>query len=443
MLQYFRSNYQMLLMFSIWIIGGIFFDIIGFAVIIASIFLLKYKQLYFEMFLGFMLILILSDSRLKEMSFAREIKEIYISLLAIFFLMDRKDFTLFNKIIYFFIPFLLFSVFLISVSDTKFICLRKTISYILLLLIVPNYLMRIYQDKGSALFKEIVFLFTIVLVIGLLFYLFGLGNVSLVGRYKGILGNPNGMGLFCLMFFLLFTTITHCFPVMFLRWEKVFIYVIILISILLSDSRNTIGAILLYFLLVFFFKKSPALGFIIFIVFVLGYELISDNAVTIIDFLGLENYFRIETLETGSGRINAWHFAWKYIQQNFFIGKGFYYDEFVFYQSKESDILSLLLTGHQGGVHNSFLSLWLCTGFIGLLLYFSGFILAFVKASQNFRIAFPLMMAILFSANFESWMMASLNPFTFQMWIILTLLTTPDLWKQKKEEEVLLATEQI
>jgi O-antigen ligase len=89
--------------------------------------------------------------------------------------------------------------------------------------------------------------------------------------------------------------------------------------------------------------------------------------------------------------------------------------------------------GHQGNVHNSYLTLWLNTGIIGLFLFARGFLLSFIKASKNTRIAFPVMFTVLFSANFESWMTASLNPITIQLLIILTILTSPEFNEQKNE----------
>ena len=123
-------------------------------------------------------------------------------------------------------------------------------------------------------------------------------------------------------------------------------------------------SVLCFLLFTRLYRLSPYFGFIILIIITISYQLVFQNFESIIRYLGLGEFFRIETLETGSGRNVAWAFAWQNIQDNFFLGKGFAYDEALF--SKYEQELSVL--GHQGNVHNSYLTLWLNTGVIGLFL---------------------------------------------------------------------------
>jgi O-antigen ligase len=83
-------------------------------------------------------------------------------------------------------------------------------------------------------------------------------------------------------------------------------------------------------------------------------------------------------------------------------------------------------------VHNSFLGFWLNTGLVGLLLYLGAFLSKFIKAASYSILAFPIMLAMLFSANFEAWLMASLNPFTMQLFIILVFLNSPFFYEDKE-----------
>jgi O-antigen ligase len=138
----------------------------------------------------------------------------------------------------------------------------------------------------------------------------------------------------------------------------------------------------------------------------------------IITALGLENFFRLETLQEGSGRLVAWDFAWQNVQKSFFIGKGFAYDEFLM----RSNSRYLTRLGHEGGVHNTYLILWLNTGFIGLLLFLRGFLLLFIRASKFSSDALPIMFVIMFSIMFEPWLAASLNPFTIIFLTVATLI---------------------
>jgi O-antigen ligase len=110
------------------------------------------------------------------------------------------------------------------------------------------------------------------------------------------------------------------------------------------------------------------------------------------------------------------------------LGKGFFYTEYLF--KKYFEILST--QGHQGNAHNSYLTFWLDTGLIGLIMYVVAFFSSFISAARKSYYAIPLLYAIVFSANFESWLTSSLNPFTIQVWIMLTiLLFMSDLQKEQ------------
>ena len=68
--------------------------------------------------------------------------------------------------------------------------------------------------------------------------------------------------------------------------------------------------------------------------------------------------------------------------------------------------------GHQGGVHNSYLSMWFNVGIVGLLIYFRSFVLLFIKAAKLLPISTAVMFSVLFSVMYESWLVGSLNPYT-------------------------------
>ena len=91
--------------------------------------------------------------------------------------------------------------------------------------------------------------------------------------------------------------------------------------------------------------------------------------------------------------------------------------------------------GHQGGIHNSFLTFWMDQGLIGLIIYLRSFILMFIKAAQKTRFAFPAMFAISFTAYFESWLVASLSAFAFLAMFLFTIITSEEI--QEKRDETL------
>jgi O-antigen ligase len=202
-----------------------------------------------------------------------------------------------------------------------------------------------------------------------------------------------------------------------MRW----IFITILGALVLSGSRSALIAVVLFYLFSRFYKFSPFLGFILFIAVSVGAEILSQNLVPIVQALGLSDYFRVETLEDASGRYIAWEFAWDAIQDNFWLGRGFSFDEWLMRENQ--DFLNDL--GHQGGVHNTYLIIWLNTGIIGLLLFLRGYVVLAIKGAKNSAMAFPLFWMVLFSIMLEPWLAASLNPFTILFLIGLVILTNP------------------
>ena len=92
--------------------------------------------------------------------------------------------------------------------------------------------------------------------------------------------------------------------------------------------------------------------------------------------------------------------------------------------------------GHQGNAHNSYLTLTLDTGIIGIILFLIGLVRTMVVSAGNFFYALPVFYAALFSANFESWLAASLNPFTSLLLITLTIVTQPSSVETAENESV-------
>jgi O-antigen ligase len=137
----------------------------------------------------------------------------------------------------------------------------------------------------------------------------------------------------------------------------------------------------------------------------------------IVEFFGLQSYFRVDSIEQGSGRIIAWGFAWIKIQDYFFIGGGFGHDENIM----RPNYAWLSRMGHSGGVHNSYLSMWLDAGIIGLVAYFGAVFTIITKSIKNNYLILAFVTSVAFNIYFESWLVASLNPFTLIYLVILTI----------------------
>lgn len=423
MLEYLKRNGQFAVMVLVWLAAGFVHSMAGVAVVTLSVLLLKKKGLYAELISGFILILVLSDSFKEGLRFAKDVKIIYLVLLTVFYFFDRKSFKKQDSFFPPFIPFFIWACIQIMNGPEFGTAVQKTLSYGLIFLIAPAYIIKIFTDKGTIFIKDHVFLMAYMLLSGLILFVVANDQVIVGDRYSGVMGNPNAIGLFCMLFFMLIYCAIIKFPGLFSRNELILVYGLIAASVLLSGSRNTILSIGIFLFFSRFYKLSPLLGTAIVILTAIVYQLVVSNLTEILTALGLAKAMRADTLESGSGRLVAWAWAWKFINadlRHFFLGMGFGFDEYYFIISHH--ILGKL--GHIGGVHNSYLALWINTGLIGLILWFIGFLKTIFKAIPKAYTALPFMYAVLFSAFFEAWLMGSLNPYTITFLFVLSIIYT-------------------
>jgi O-antigen ligase len=229
------------------------------------------------------------------------------------------------------------------------------------------------------------------------------------------MGNPNGLGMLCQIFFAFFTIVITQHKNLFPKQEIILVYALIFISVILSGSRNTIFTIFIFYAFYRFFKVSYFMGFVVMLLLAVVNQLVIANLPEIMTALGLQEYMRVEHIEEGSGRIIAWRFAWEQIQANPFVGNGMNYEVWLF---KKFEV-QLGRLGHIGNSHNSWLATWLNTGAVGLALFAYALVYRFVKLARETAFGLPLMYSLLFSATFEAWLVGSLNvmvPFMLLIW---------------------------
>jgi O-antigen ligase len=423
MIEYLRRNGQFAVLIITWILAGMVAKELGILAVTISVILLKRKDMFPELISGFALLLVLSDSFLPSLTFAKDAKSVYLLLLAFIFLFNRKEFTFKLNFFIPFIPFFIWAALMLSRSPNLNESIPKTLSYILLFLVGPSYIMKIFHERGTAFIRDHVFLMSYMLLAGLIMFVVANEKVIIAERFTGVMGNPNGIGLFCTVFFLLFQSAVIKFPDLFTRNEKIVVYLLIALSVLLSGSRNTILSIGIFLFFTRFYKISPILGAGIVVAMAIVYQVVVSNLTEILQGLGLAKALRADTLESGSGRLVAWAFGWKFINSDisqFFLGRGFGFDEYLYIINKAA----LNRLGHIGGVHNSYLALWINTGLVGLILWITGFVKIFIMAIKKSYTALPLAYAVLFSATFEAWLMGSLNPHMITLLFILTMIST-------------------
>lgn len=406
-------------MMMAWLVTGLYAGPLVYVVLLVSIYLMRTKIRYEELFFGFWFMLILADSRQLSLSFAIAAKAIYIVVVAILLVFDRDGFRPFNKIYQRFVPFIAIACLaLLNAEGATATYMQRTLSYLLLLMIVPNFVNRFYREDRDSFFKKLLYFVVLALGVGLALRFVRPDIVTLEDRYSGVFGNPNGMGIFCALVIFLFQIIEHVAPGIYTRRERIALYSLVAISLFLCGSRGALVGIGIFFLFRYVYRLSSFLGFMVFLLIAVGYQLIEANAANIVIFFGLEEFFRIDTLQSGSGRIIGWQFAWQNIQDAYLFGKGLGYSVWLY--TKNFKELSLL--GHLGNAHNSYLTFWLDTGIIGLIAYLTAFLSLLLQAAKKVRLAMPMTYALLFMINVESWLVASLNPFTIILFTAITIM---------------------
>jgi hypothetical protein len=433
MREFVANNRNLLLIYVVWYLASFIIGAGASVIILISLFYFKKNNEYKGMFFGLITIIFMSDSRQPQLAYTSDLKVFFVLILIVFMFFDKKRFLPFSDYYKPFLLFFLFSTPLVFLNPSPFISFQKTISYNLIFFIIPNYFFAIYRVNGDVFIKDLLNYLCLFLLVGII--LLPITNESFLftaGRYNGLLGNPNAIGIYVSILFVFLYIANELFPNLFSKREKLLNYSLILFSAVFCGSRNSIITILIFYLFLRFFRFSAVLGLISILFIALLRDSIGDFLLFAIDSFGLSNFYRIDDVEKGSGRIIAWVFGCEKIQDNLFFGKGFNYTNYLYGLFFEK--LSRL--GHQGNAHNSFITLWLDTGLIGLILVFRGLFLSFIRVFKVSPLFLPALLSILFSMFFESWFAASLNPFMFQV-ICITLLGIVVLQKQEIDKSII------
>ena len=77
----------------------------------------------------------------------------------------------------------------------------------LILVVVPNYVTKLYDDFGDEFLKSLIWLSVSLLFSAFVLLIINPQAVTFYGRYCAILGNPNGLGIFTMLNFFLYSTV--------------------------------------------------------------------------------------------------------------------------------------------------------------------------------------------------------------------------------------------
>lgn len=417
MLRYLRHNNTYFSILLIWFVAGLVFSPLLFALIPMVLFSLNSHNKFEIFLLGFWVTLVFSDAR-GGFESAALVKILYILILLYYAYISGIVLRI-NKFHKSFIPFIGLSVVSLIASPVIFTAFQKTLSYFLIILVVPGFVSFLLIKNKYSLLLGLVYTGALVLLAGFVLWPVFPSFVHYAGRFSGMFGNPNGLGIFCILFLILWRIIHFYYPFLFTKRDSYLINGLIIASIILAASRGALLSVSMFYALDYSVrKKNPLIILGVVLVFISFFFI--ENIVAWLYSIGLGEYLRAQTLETGSGRVVAMEFAWEQIQLNPIFGKGFGYSEYWFHLDEIEEILNLL--NHQGNTHNTYLTILMDTGFVGLTAFIAAWGTFFAKAVKSSPYGVSVLIIVLFSSNVEAWLAASLNPFTIILIIILTLL---------------------
>lgn len=296
--------------------------------------------------------------------------------------------------------------------------IQKIISYTIICFSVGTFwnIMKESSQTVEAL-KIIISTFTLMMGWGLLnMFLGDLEYMKFDGRFNGIQRNPNGVGLFSSMMIMLIYVSNKIYKYLKTKHLSLIILIFIL-TLIFSSSRNGLVTVSIFFI----FSTLRLNLWKSMIVILISYYVSDSIFMYLIQFankLNIQDEMRINTIENASGRVFIWQATWMEIQKNFWFGAGFSFDEYGYIWRKKYVKLIPELLENFGNIHSSYLTLWLNTGIIGVSAFLTGVISLFFKASKKYTIIFSSLVGFLFLGIYESWMVASLNPFTWILWTI-------------------------
>lgn len=428
MKQFLREHSPLIVFILLWVMVAVHASLLLYAVLPISVFLMRRREMWPDILFGFLMCLILSDMDwdIPAMGVMKTAKYAYILALALIVLVDQARMRPVAKVFGIFMPFFFYAFLPILASPVPVVAVEKTLSYALIFLVVPNFVLINFRRSGWLFFRDLIwFLFLVLLSQHLLPLISPNWWFYIENRFRGYFGNPNGLALFTYLFFVLFTVVNHLRKDLFSTPAKVLIYALLVYYIITCGARTSLMSTLMFVLFIQFFRISTFLGIISFVAFIGVGELVSSNLPTIITAMGLQDYMRVETIADGSGRYIAWNYAWHVIntQGSFLFGRGFDYEAEVMFAATEY----LESLGHQGGVHNTYLAFWMNTGIVGLAIFLRSFVLIFIKAGKHTSISLAIMFSVMFSILYESWLAGSLSPYTTMLLIILTIVSEDEI----------------
>ncbi len=240
------------------------------------------------------------------------------------------------------------------------------------------------------------------------------------GRFRGIMENPNALGMLTIIFLPLIIS-------RFIRKRKaidLMLIALVVASVVVSGSRNGVFTASLAAIFLLWRTRAWKAALVLSVIGTVAVLSMPEST----SLQDLESRPEVTRFVTGSkssitsGRAEAWQVAIPIIQQRPSLGYGFGTEDRIF------DGMSFRI--HRGlYVHNSYLGLAYQLGLVGAVTFFGPLLLllisrAFARRTESVQMASyeAILFGGLIASLFESWVYSVGNAFVFPFWICVMLM---------------------
>ncbi|HRH39357.1 MAG TPA: hypothetical protein PK760_13485, partial [Flavobacteriales bacterium] len=265
MINFLRTHWQLILVIFTWLAVGYYFQQAVFLMLPLSVFFFKERDLWPEMFFGMLIVFVLSDiekDMFVKMIVFKDAKNFYVLAVAMLFFLETKRFAPLSQVFTIFLPFFIYSIFPLVFSNSVVTAVQKTLSYALIYLLVPNFMLYSYRRWGWDFMRNLVFFMVAILLYGFVMQMQNPIYSHVAGRFRGIFGNPNGMAIYCYLLLTLAGVISSIKKDLFTWHEKVMVFGTIIYFIIASGSRASLTSAAIFIVFNRFFSTSPFIGFV-------------------------------------------------------------------------------------------------------------------------------------------------------------------------------------
>lgn len=375
------------------------------------------------LFVLFFLVFFLGDSFSGPLSFAQNFRFVVLGFSMVYLLRFQLFKNNFGNYIF---PFSLVAIIItFFFSPVGTMAVLRAVAFWLVAVIIFK-LFKINYHKNPQRILQLVVL-TITLYFGLTLLFIFLPGISVfqMGRFKGLMGNPNGLGMLAMFCYAILSLVKERQEINFDKSFFLKLKVLLIILIMLSGSRTALFSVIIFEMVIRFINNK-----ILFFLALLSVSFIyvfnsSFGLVSVVEFFELSDYLRVDSLQDASGRMDVWPVAWEEIKNNPWVGNGILYDDY-FIKDYVLRNFGEAPSRQWGGVWSSYLSLLLDVGIIGILVYAFFYVKMFVKALDKKK-ALAFILLCIFSAITESWMASSMNAFTPLMFLFWAIESQPKL----------------